>query len=74
MISTSENEAASSSHRHDDMYEVFYVEQGVGVIRVDDQEIVLEPGVSISVAPVETHEIENNDKEKLVVNYFGIIR
>ena len=44
--------------------------RGVGLIRVDDQEIVLEPGVS--VAPGEYHEIENTGKEELVVNYSGV--
>lgn len=64
----------ANSHQHDDMYEVFYVEQGRGLIRVDNQEIVLEQGVCVSVEPGETHEIENTGKEELVVNYFGVIR
>ena len=64
----------AGSHKHDDMYEIFYVEQGQGLIRVDDQEIVLESGVCVSVAPGECHEIENIGKEELVVNYFGVIR
>lgn len=61
----------ANRHKHDDMYEVFYVEQGVGRIRVDDQEIALEPGVCVSVEPGENHEIENTGNEELVVNYFG---
>lgn len=64
----------ASSHQHDDMFEVFYVEQGTGVIRVDEQEVILEPGVCVSVSPGEHHEIENTSKEELVVNYFGIVR
>ena len=61
-------------HQHDDMYEVFYVEQGRGLIRVDNREIVLEPGVCVSVEPGENHEIENTGNEELVVNYFGFTR
>lgn len=62
------------SYLYDHMHEVFYIERGFGVIRVDDKEMVLEPGVCVSVEPGETHEIENTGKEELVVNYFGVIR
>ena len=64
----------ANSHKHDDMYEVFYVEQGQGLIRVDNREVVLEPGVCVSVEPGENHEIENIGKEELVVNYLGFTR
>ena len=64
----------AGGHQHDDMYEIFYVEQGHGLIRVDNREIVLEPGVCISVAPGEYHEIESTGNEELVVNYFGVAR
>ena len=62
----------ANGHQHDDMCEVFYVVQGHGLIRVNEQEVVLEPGVCVSVEPGENHEIENTGKEELVVNNFGV--
>jgi len=60
-------------HSHDDIWEVFYVEEGKGIIKVNNQEYILEKGVCIMVEPTETHEIINNSDGDLVINYFGVI-
>ena len=60
-------------HCHSDMWEVFYVESGNGIMIVDDQEHILTKGTCIMVEPEESHEIINNSKEDLVINYFGIV-
>ncbi len=63
----------SPAHSHDDMWEVFYVESGSGIIKVNEQEYKLEKGVTVTVEPTEKHEIINNSSAELVVNYFGIL-
>ena len=60
-------------HSHSDMWEVFYVESGKGIMIVDGQEYTLTKGTCIMVEPEESHEIINNSKEDLVINYFGIV-
>lgn len=63
----------SPAHSHEDMWEVFYVESGTGIITINGQEYQLEKGITVIVEPNETHEISNNGKEDLTLNYFGII-
>lgn len=60
------------SHSHDDMWEVFLIVSGKGKMKVKGQEFILKPGVCITVAPHETHEIINDGCEELIINYFGI--
>jgi len=63
----------SPAHSHSDMWEVFYVESGTGIMKVNEVEYKLEKGVTITVAPTEKHEIINNSFQELVLNYFGIL-
>ena len=60
-------------HSHEDMWEVFYIESGKGLMVVNDQEYQLEKGVCIMVEPHDRHEIINNGNKNLVINYFGIV-
>ena len=60
-------------HSHSDMWEVFYVESGSGLMIVNQQEYQLTRGVCIMVEPEDTHEIINNSDVDLVLNYFGIV-
>ena len=61
------------AHSHQDMSEVFFVREGVGVIRIDQQEYDLVPGVCVSVEIGEKiHEILNRGTENLILTYFGI--
>ena len=62
----------ASAHAHRDMYEVFFVESGMGLIRVDGVEHPLEPGVCVAVEPGEVHEIVNAGSVDLVLIYFGV--
>ena len=59
-------------HAHDDMYEVFFVEEGEGIIRVENKEYRLERGVCIVVEPGEVHEIINKIASEVVITYFGL--
>ena len=62
----------SRSHRHADMFEVFFVDSGVGVMRINGRHESLEAGVCIAVEPGEEHEITNTGSADLVLLYFGI--
>lgn len=63
----------SFAHSHEDMWEVFYVESGEGIMMINDQPHKLETGVTITVEPYEKHEIINNSSSDLIINYFGIL-
>ncbi len=62
----------AGAHAHEDMYEIFFVEEGNGVIRVENKEYRLEKGVCSVVEPGEVHEITNTMSSELVLTYFGL--
>jgi quercetin dioxygenase-like cupin family protein len=62
----------ASAHAHASMHEVFYVERGAGVMRINDEELRLEAGVCVAVSPGERHEIANTGDAELVLCYFGV--
>lgn len=62
----------SPAHAHQDMWEVFFVESGSGVISINAQEYPLFPGDCAVVEPGEVHEIRNNSDLELVLTYFGL--
>ena len=63
---------AAAAHVHRDMHEVFFVESGTGLIRVDGAEHPLTPGGCVAVRPGEVHELVNAGAEELVLTYFGV--
>lgn len=62
----------ATAHAHADMCEVFFVEAGTGVIRVNQQDYPLTVGVCIAVEPGEVHEVANTGNTELVLTYFGL--
>ncbi|MEM7592028.1 MAG: cupin domain-containing protein [Cyanobacteria bacterium P01_A01_bin.83] len=62
----------AAAHAHQDMSEVFFVSSGNGLIRINEQEYHLFPGVCVSVEPGEVHEVFNSGEEDLILTYFGI--
>ncbi|MGQ9600815.1 MAG: cupin domain-containing protein [Anaerolineae bacterium] len=57
----------SNAHAHEDQEEVFYCVSGQGRIRVDDEELPLEPGVVVYVPPKSVHQLINDGPEILKV-------
>jgi len=62
----------AAAHRHAGMHEVFFVESGQGVIRIDGKSHRLETGVCVVAEQGESHEIENTGLSNLILTYFGI--
>lgn len=60
------------AHCHADMVEVFLVESGTGLIRIDGVEKPLVRGVCVAIEMGEVHELVNNGSEELVLVYFGL--
>ena len=63
---------SARTHEHADMFEVFFVESGAGLMKIGDTEHALERGICILVEPRERHEITNIGTADLVLNYFGV--
>ena len=64
----------AAGHFHSDMWEVFFIQSGEGLILIDGEEYSLVKGSCILVEPGEVHEIVNNGEGELILNYFGIKR
>jgi mannose-6-phosphate isomerase-like protein (cupin superfamily) len=64
----------AAAHHHPDMYEVFFVQSGHGIITINQAPYPLTPGVCVAVEPGETHEVSNTGSEDLVITYFGILK
>jgi len=62
----------AAAHSHEDMNEVFFVENGRGVIRIDGQAYPLGKGVCAAIETGEIHEISNTGDTDLVLLYFAI--
>ena len=62
----------AEKHTHEDMFETFYVEQGEGIVTVNDTNIALEKGICVTVEPGEAHEVKNTGKEDLLIIVFGL--
>lgn len=64
----------AEKHVHNDMFETFYIEEGEGIVTINDTNVALEKGMCITVEPGETHELKNTGKEELLVVVLGVKR
>lgn len=62
----------AEAHFHHDMAEVFFVESGQGVIKINNQDYLLETGICVVVEPGEVHEVTNTGTTDLIITYFGL--
>lgn len=62
----------ASEHVHENMYEVYLVESGTGLIKVDGKVSQLKSGDCVVTEPGEAHEFINTGKEDLILTYFGV--
>ncbi len=63
---------SAPAHSHRDMYEVFLVESGSGVFRIDGKDYEVKAGSCVRVDLQEMHEIINTGDDYLVLTYFGV--
>ena len=61
------------AHVHDDMSEVYLVERGRGLLKVDSKELSIEAGSCVTVHPGERHSLRNTGDGPLVITYFGVL-
>ena len=62
------------AHAHPDMYEVYLVESGRGLIVIDGQQVPVRAGDCVVVEPGELHSMGNPDEtDELRLTYFGIV-
>lgn len=62
----------ASEHVHEDMSEIFLVEAGQGIVKVDGQVNQIKKGDCIVVEPGDAHEFLNTGSEDLIFTYFSI--
>ena len=60
------------AHEHGDMFEVFFVESGIGLMTIEGAQHRLARGVCMLLEPMERHEITNDGTSELVLIYFGV--
>jgi|TARA_R110000868_G_scaffold35889_14_gene128076 quercetin dioxygenase-like cupin family protein len=59
-------------HKHDTMFEVFYIQKGQAEFVVNNKKILVQPGDCITIEPGEIHAQSNPFQENVEWLYFGI--
>lgn len=62
----------SSEHIHEHLFEIFLIEEGTGIVKVEGQVSKIEKGNCIIIEPGEGHEFLNTGKDNLVLTYFAL--
>ncbi|MCL7764157.1 cupin domain-containing protein [Polaribacter sp. Z014] len=60
------------THKHNTMYEVFYIQSGKAEFIVNDQKMIVVPGDCITIEQGEFHSMSNPFSENVTWLYFGI--
>ena len=60
------------AHSHPDQYEVFLIESGEGIVRVNGEEHKISSGSCVVFEPSEVHEVTNIGSTELILTYFGL--
>ncbi|TLS66270.1 cupin domain-containing protein [Mariprofundus erugo] len=61
-----------AEHSHDDLFEVFYVLGGQGVLMVNGKSLAIAAGSCFVVEPGELHALGNDGSGDLTLIYFGL--
>eukprot|EP00741_Cyanophora_paradoxa_P009028 tig00001437_g8741.t1 len=59
-------------HSHEDMHEVFYVQSGNGIFRINGVTMAVKAGHTFVAHAGDVHNVENVEDEDLVILYYGI--
>lgn len=60
-------------HLHPEMYEVMFVEDGAGVMKIDGVEYPVSKGTCVTVEPNEKHEVRVTGSENLTLLVIAIL-
>ncbi len=60
------------THKHDSMYEVFYIQTGKAEFIINDQKLIVVPGDCVTIEQGEYHSMRNPFHENVTWVYFGI--
>ena len=63
---------AVETHKHDTMYEVFYIQSGKAEFIVNDKKMIVVPRDCITIEQGELHSMNNPFSENVTWVYFGI--
>jgi quercetin dioxygenase-like cupin family protein len=62
----------ADAHSHQDMYEIFYIEEGEGEILINGEGNSVKKGSCVVVEPGEEHEVKNTSEGKLILLVIGL--
>jgi quercetin dioxygenase-like cupin family protein len=60
------------THKHDTMFEVFYIQSGKAEFIINNHKHIVKAGTCITIAPGELHSQSNPFEENVTWLYFGI--
>ncbi|WP_405605507.1 cupin domain-containing protein [Polaribacter sp. Asnod1-A03] len=63
---------AVETHKHDTMYEIFYIQSGKAEFVINDKKIIVVSGDCITIEQGEFHSMNNPFLEDVTWTYFGI--
>lgn len=59
-------------HRHEDLFEIFYLLSGEGVLTVEDADYPIGAGSCFAIEPGEEHALVNIGSSDMALLYFGL--
>ena len=62
-----------AEHKHEDMYEVMFIEEGQGIFKIDGVDYEVKKGDCVTVEPKELHEVRVTGKSNLTLLVIGIL-
>jgi len=60
------------AHSHQDQYEVFLIQSGTGIVKVNSLEYQVSQGDCVIFSPSEVHEVLNSGSDDMILTYFGL--
>jgi len=60
-------------HKHDDLFEVFYLLSGQGMLSVEGRSVAISAGSCFVIEPNEAHALCNDGDADMALIYFGLI-
>lgn len=65
---------STTQHQHEDMYEIFFINQGMSQVTINNEQVTIMRDMSITIEPKVEHSFQNTGTEDLVMTYFGVVK